>query len=173
MFIYLNGTILMLSMGLFCLEKVIDINLLRLQFTIINVPIPSFQFTNDINSDIFAVFVAISFFCVTPYLLCYFATKITINAESVSLCIWNSNWYKYPVKYQIYCKLILMRAQRPVYFHGFKMITAEMETLLKVKDDSFLPTYTCYSFCLISILDNEHSRFFFSDVSSNINNMPL
>lgn len=65
-------------------------------------------------------------------LLCHFATKISIQAESIATCVTNLKWYNYPIKYQLYLKLILLRAQRPVAFHGFGIISCNMEIFLAV-----------------------------------------
>lgn len=58
-------------------------------------------------------------------------------ANGLNNCI----WYKMPVNLQKYFILMIANAQRPVYYHGFKLIVLSLETFLDVNISIYLHFY--------------------------------
>lgn len=73
----------------------------------------------------------ISIACV--YVYGDFATKVTSQIQAIGDEMYDKNWNSYPLEFQRFVQLIIIRSQRPLYFHGFGIINCDMVRILKVK----------------------------------------
>lgn len=63
---------------------------------------------------------------------CYFPNKITTYCSDIGNIVYQSKWYEFSPKLQLYFQMIIKRSQIPVYLHGFKIIRCSMEIFSKV-----------------------------------------
>ena len=63
---------------------------------------------------------------------CYLAYKATDHYLSVGDLLYEAKWNKLPRKYQKHFILMIQNAQRPVYYHGFKLIKIVLGTFTQV-----------------------------------------
>lgn len=91
-----------------------------------------FQSSNEFDSDllvgIMAVFISISI--ILPY--CYYSSNTAYRLESVANDIYDSLWYRLPVRLEKFYILSIASAQSPRYFTGFSMISCSLGTFTKV-----------------------------------------
>lgn len=85
------------------------------------------------TSDAYVGIVGIISSLIILFVMCNIATKVTTSSFIIAHDVYQLNWYNYPTKYQLYFKLIMRRAQRPIVFNGHGMISCQMETFLLVK----------------------------------------
>lgn len=127
-FILLPLNAIFLAMGLFNLEYVI---IFLLQFLLVSYHVIFFQSEMDIFSYIYHVACILcslfwgSFFC-------YFGTKATSSALSISNVVFGSNWYMYPQNLRKQIILIIAKSQQPPYFHGLLLVRCTLEDFEKV-----------------------------------------
>lgn len=79
-----------------------------------------------IFSDIFVGLVGI--FC-----YCYFGEKTSESFQLMSECLYECNWPDLPIKLKKHIVIMMLRGQKPIYYHGFKMVTLNLETFKKVR----------------------------------------
>lgn len=77
-------------------------------------------------------------------LICHFATRTTNRVSSIGYVAYGSNWFNYPPKLQKYIILCIVHSQRPVGFHGCKLIGCTLETLAKVRLTSSHHTFSIW-----------------------------
>lgn len=65
-----------------------------------------------------------------PY--CYAATNASCSIQSLNESVFNAIWYKLPVKYQHYIKMMLMPPQNTRQLSGYDLIDCSLETFRKV-----------------------------------------
>lgn len=63
---------------------------------------------------------------------CYLAYQATDHYLSVGDLLYEAKWNKLPIKYQKQFILMIQNAQRPVYYHGFKLIKMVLGTFTQV-----------------------------------------
>lgn len=72
--------------------------------------------------------VCVGFSLFWPFIYCYFATFATVRISSINMAVYDSIWYRYSLSLRKYTILIIARSQQPVYFTGFNLIRATLES---------------------------------------------
>lgn len=78
------------------------------------------------------VCIIVSLLVTFPY--CYTASIAFERIQSLNASVFNTIWYKLPVKYQHYIKMILMPSQNARELSGYNLINCSLEFFLKVKE---------------------------------------
>lgn len=73
------------------------------------------------------------------FVYCFIGYKSVAYYTSVGDLLYQSNWHKLPTKYRRYFVLMIQDAQKPVLFHGFKIIKITLGTFTNVRP---IITYT-------------------------------
>lgn len=94
----------------------------------------SFQFqkVQDIDFDIFLLMIALSTSGLSLFLFCFFGKMATESYEKMSISLFECDWQNFSIDLQKYLLLMIGNSQRPLYFHGFWVITLDLETYSKV-----------------------------------------
>lgn len=66
------------------------------------------------------------------FLLCYFGKGATESFEKMPDCLYESNWHKIPIDQQKNVLLMLINAQRPLYYDGLNIAALNLETFCNV-----------------------------------------
>lgn len=66
------------------------------------------------------------------FVYCYFGKLSTESFEKMSNCVNESNWHELSIDLQKYFVLIIQNIQRPVFYHGSKLIVLNLETFTGV-----------------------------------------
>lgn len=82
---------------------------------------------------IFTVFYAALVSTLNIYACCYFGEMATQSYVEMSNGLNKCNWYMMNVDLQRYFILMIANAQRPMYYHGFKIFILNSETFLDVR----------------------------------------
>lgn len=59
-------------------------------------------------------------------------TPSKIQAGEVSMSVYNSEWYAYPLELQKVAPLIIQQARNPVIINGFKLFSCTLENYTRV-----------------------------------------
>lgn len=66
-----------------------------------------------------------------PY--CYFGKLASESFAKMSDSVYNNaNWYELPIRLQKYIILMLSDMQKPLCYHGFGIIVADLNTYIRV-----------------------------------------
>lgn len=68
------------------------------------------------------------------FVCCFFGKLATESFENMPDCLYNSNWYMRPVKYQKYFYFIIENMQIPLFYHGFNIAVLNLELFTKVSE---------------------------------------
>lgn len=71
-----------------------------------------------------------------PY--CYFGKLATESFEKMFDSTYDLNWPNLPVKLQKSVILLLANMQRPMFYHGLKIATLDLNTFIQVSDEQFI-----------------------------------
>lgn len=66
------------------------------------------------------------------YFYCYYGNRSTNDYEHIAHSLFESNWNERPVELQKFFKMMIANAQRPMFYHGFRIVRLNLETYLKV-----------------------------------------
>lgn len=66
------------------------------------------------------------------YFYCYYGNRSTNDYAKMAQLLFESNWNEQPVELQKFFKMMISNAQRPLFYHGFRMVHLNLETYLKV-----------------------------------------
>lgn len=66
------------------------------------------------------------------FVYCYFGKMATESYRDMANCLFEANWHEYPVEIQKYFILFIANAQKPVYYHGSKIVTLDLEMFTRV-----------------------------------------
>lgn len=78
-----------------------------------------------------AIFVClIGLFEVFTY--CLYGDKTTSNYEGLAEDLYEKNWYELPNQIKKYFLIMIMSAQKPVYYHGMHLTVLELTVFTKV-----------------------------------------
>lgn len=91
------------------------------------------QNINDINIHFIQSIVALIAGMLWSFVYCYFSTQMTIHTDQIRQMTYHAQWFNYPLRSQKKIILVLMRTQKSVKFTGCQLITATLETFLKVR----------------------------------------
>lgn len=67
------------------------------------------------------------------FYLCFSANFVSNAVESIGEIAYDGNWAEYPLICRKYVLLMILRSQRPVYFTGFKIVSCNLETFVRVR----------------------------------------
>lgn len=85
------------------------------------------------------------------FLYCFYGNRSTNDYGQMALDLYESNWYTHPVGLQKFFKMIIANAQRPLYYDGFQIVQLNLETYLKVEENSI---------CMLKKWDTFHEQNF-------------
>lgn len=85
----------------------------------------------DVTIFFFIIVVGVSFGIIFTY--CFSGSMATESLLKNADDAYDIEWYRQPVKYQKYVVILIMEAQRPLRFHGYKIAYCNCEIFLKVK----------------------------------------
>lgn len=91
------------------------------------------QLFNHPSFDIIILVTISSLGLLNIFLYCYFGKLATESFEEMSNSLYESNWYKLPIKQQKYILLMMVNAKRPLYYHGFGIVILNLETFCNVR----------------------------------------
>lgn len=63
---------------------------------------------------------------------CFFGKLATESLKKIADCLYEMNWYDLPIDLQKNLILIMVSAQKPIYYHGYGLAVLELETFTKV-----------------------------------------
>lgn len=91
------------------------------------------------QSEFDTVVIAIDFICVICALIwcslfCYFANMASDRLSSIGWAAYTADWHNYPVAWQKFIVLMILRSQKPVHFKGLNLINCTLEVFGKVSD---------------------------------------
>lgn len=66
------------------------------------------------------------------FIQCYFGNLVTDEAASVGFAVYDTDWYSYPVKLQLFIQLAIRRTDRPLTFSGHHVVVCSLENYGKV-----------------------------------------
>lgn len=67
------------------------------------------------------------------YFYCHFGNRTTSDYSQMTHILFESNWIEQPVELQRFIKMMIANAQRPLFYHGSRIVNLNLETYLKVK----------------------------------------
>lgn len=85
------------------------------------------------NAELFVSFSGLWMSISGMYIYSYFATKVTSQIQIIGDKMYETNWNRFPLEFQPFLQPIIIRSQRPLYFHGYGLINCDMATFAKVK----------------------------------------
>lgn len=94
----------------------------------------SFQFqkVHDIDFDISLLMIALSTSGLSLFLFSFFGKMATESYEKMSNSLFESDWQNLSINLQKYLLLMIRNAQRPLHYHGFRVISLDLETFSEV-----------------------------------------
>lgn len=91
-----------------------------------------FQKVQDIDFDIFLLLIVLSTSGLSLFLFSFFGKMATESYEKMAISLFESDWPKLPVHLQRFVLLMIQNAQIPLQYHGFHVISLNLETYSKV-----------------------------------------
>lgn len=91
-----------------------------------------FQQMHHIDFILVTIFLIILVSSMIPFCYCYFGQIATESFEKMSNCLYDINWYDLPLDLQKYFIIMIANTQKPVYYHGFGMVKADLNTFITV-----------------------------------------
>lgn len=67
------------------------------------------------------------------FLYCFFGILASENFERMADCLYESNWFEFPIKSQKYIWIMIFNTQIPLFYHGFGVAVLNLETFCDVK----------------------------------------
>lgn len=67
------------------------------------------------------------------FLYCLFGILASENFERMADCLYESNWFEFPIKSQKYIWIMIFNTQIPLFYHGFGIAVLNLETFCDVK----------------------------------------
>lgn len=68
------------------------------------------------------------------FLYCYFGKMASESYENMSESLYESNWLCLPVDLQKHFIVMIANVQRPIFYHGFKIVNMDLETFTRVRE---------------------------------------
>lgn len=91
------------------------------------------QGSDHINFDFTLKLIAAAVSLLLTYPYCNMASTAFSNVQLLHAWVFDIKWYKMPVKYQLYIKMMLIPAQNTRELSGYHVIDCSLETFRKVK----------------------------------------
>lgn len=67
------------------------------------------------------------------FISCHYAQTVTTQSFEIADVIYNSFWYRMPIREQKMIQMTIHLSQKPVHLKGYKIFTCSMETFLTVR----------------------------------------
>lgn len=88
------------------------------------------SFEGDVRTPIAAIF----FITQSLFILCYFGQRLSSGLLLQSVSIYNSMWYRFPLKVQRYLPMMFMRAQQTFAISGYEIFQLNLYFFVRVND---------------------------------------
>lgn len=88
---------------------------------------------NHLDSSVIILILAAADGLSILFLHCYFGKLATDSFLNMTDCLFECNWQDLPIELQKYFIMLIENAQRPLYYHGFKIAVIDLVTFAKVK----------------------------------------
>lgn len=69
------------------------------------------------------------------FLFCYFGKSATESFETISNDVFEANWPGVPAHLQRYFILLILNTSKPLQYHGFGVVTLQLETFSQVNTE--------------------------------------
>lgn len=66
------------------------------------------------------------------FLFCYFGRRATDSFENMTDVLYHSKWTEFSPKFRKYFIIAIGNTQRPLYYHGFKIMKLDLESFTQV-----------------------------------------
>lgn len=86
----------------------------------------------DTSITILTIIVSIS----PLFLYCYYGKMATDSFKEMADCLYQSNWRSLPIELQKYTIFMMANAQRPLFYHGFGIVTLDLQAFTQVNDET-------------------------------------
>lgn len=87
--------------------------------------------------ELFQGAMALSASYIWLFVFCYFGEKVTGAFDKLSDCIYQTDWYRFPVELRKYVVIMLLFAQKPVYMLAFKKFQCTLRTFEQVNSHKY------------------------------------
>lgn len=92
-----------------------------------------FQQLRNIDFGFFIYMLALLTGLSNLFLYCFFGKFATHSFEKMIRSLYEFNWMHLSVDLQKYVILMIINAQKPLFYHGFGIVTLNLETFTKVR----------------------------------------
>lgn len=75
------------------------------------------------------------------YITCNYSSNILQKVSTVADIAFHAHWYEFPDAQQKLFRLVIKRAQKPIYLNGYSIISCSMETFLAVGSNMKFPFF--------------------------------
>lgn len=141
LFVEIASSMLLLSISLLCVD----------------------QQMSNIDFGFFIYMLALLTGLLNLFLYCFFGKFATHSFEKMIRCLYEFSWMNLSTDLQKYVIIMIINAQRPIFYHGFRIVTLNLETFTKVMKTAFT-----YYLVIIKII-----RYFFLHIWLYFNNKIL
>lgn len=91
------------------------------------------QQLQQISFDVITAVAALSVGLLNVLIYCYFGSKSTESYEKMGDRIFDLKWYELPIQKQKYFILMAANMQKPLRYHGFGVLSLNLETFVQVR----------------------------------------
>lgn len=94
------------------------------------------QFAVTFQQGLFSLLIilhAIGLSFIVIFVFCFTGSLVTTSLLACSDYAYNVRWPEFPIKHQKFIPMILIEAQRPHYFDGFRFVALEYRTYVMVR----------------------------------------
>lgn len=136
--IQLIASMIILSAVMFQLDLVNPVSVHKIQFSwknfvwTIHFCKKYFQELKHLDFNVAIIFLAVIVGATNLFVFCFYGKLATDSYEKMTKCVFESNWQELPVDLQKYLILMIGNAQRPLYYHGFRIAVLNLETFCTV-----------------------------------------
>lgn len=67
------------------------------------------------------------------FLYCFFGQMASESYDKMCDCVYDLNWQKLSPNLQKYLVLMIASMQRPLYYHGFVVVTLDLNLFVRVR----------------------------------------
>lgn len=93
-----------------------------------------------LDFELYMLLVSVAAAISSLFAYCYFGKIATNSYDQMAECLYDCNWHELDLQHQKYILVMMMNAQRPIYYNGFGVADLNLETFTTVSDryDSFV-----------------------------------
>lgn len=85
-----------------------------------------------LDAFVIVIFLASSLTMTYLFFYCYFGKLSAESFEKMADCVYEMRWQMLPLRLQKYVVVMIENTQKPLYYHGFKIIKLQLNTFVKV-----------------------------------------